>query len=456
MESLHRARRHAGPGADRRHARRARSSRPGWPRSGRGHGTGLLTAIERRTDERLASLTAKLAARQEDERRRIITGADRFAATLRKALAESEAEEDALFSVVEGRGDEREIAQCRRDRENWQDKLDALEAKRDRELARVAARYREITAAQLPGRGDLRRAAPGGDPMSPAAPSRGWLPPSPPRSHRQGSPQAHIEWLKLIEVSGPFLSVPVLTAEWPDLEPLDTRGPRQAAPGAPAVAGRPSAQPCRLDRLRARGTARLGGRWSSRDDLDRLALDVPEHETTLIPSFTLDRPGTGDVRPARPGQRRLPGGAGQRLGLASHPRRPARPAVPPPRRRAGPGHRRPLVGAGVGPGGGRHHRGRVRRDLLARISERDVVRAFISLLQRRRFFAVPEDRQLPALLRESLKNQEEITDPLGVQVRQAVELLVAAFGRADADARDRGQPGLSDVTRTRCTAARSP
>jgi hypothetical protein len=31
----------------------------------------------------------------------------------------------------------------------------------------------------------------------------------------------HIEWLKLIEVSGPFLSVPVLTKEWPDLEPLD-------------------------------------------------------------------------------------------------------------------------------------------------------------------------------------------------------------------------------------------
>ena len=35
--------------------------------------------------------------------------------------------------------------------------------------------------------------------------------------------QAHIDWLKLIEVSGPFLSVPVLTAEWPDLEPLDNK-----------------------------------------------------------------------------------------------------------------------------------------------------------------------------------------------------------------------------------------
>ena len=47
--------------------------------------------------------------------------------------------------------------------------------------------------------------------------------PRPAGTWRPGSrtPEAHIEWLKLIDVSGPFLSVPVLTAEWPDLEPLD-------------------------------------------------------------------------------------------------------------------------------------------------------------------------------------------------------------------------------------------
>ena len=112
--------------------------------------SGLITAIERRTEERLASLTAKLAARQEAERRVITTGAARFEATLRRALAESEAEEDALFSVVEGRGDEREIAQWRRDRENWQVKLDTLTANRDRELARVASRYAEITPHGFP------------------------------------------------------------------------------------------------------------------------------------------------------------------------------------------------------------------------------------------------------------------------------------------------------------------
>ena len=117
-----------------------------WPRAR----SGLIAAIEHRTNERLASLTTKLAVRQEAERRTIIISAERFAATLRRALAESDAEEGTLFSVVEGRGDEREIAQFRRDRENWQVKLDHLAADRDRELARVASRYEEITPHSFP------------------------------------------------------------------------------------------------------------------------------------------------------------------------------------------------------------------------------------------------------------------------------------------------------------------
>ena len=74
-----------------------------WPKAR----DSLLLAIERRTDERFRSLQAKLATRQEDERRQITTSFERFAATLRKALAESQAEEGALFSVAEGRGDTR-------------------------------------------------------------------------------------------------------------------------------------------------------------------------------------------------------------------------------------------------------------------------------------------------------------------------------------------------------------
>jgi superfamily II DNA or RNA helicase len=110
----------------------------------------LVRAIERRTDERFRSLEARLAARLEDERRRIIANSSRFETDLKQALADSEAEEGALFSVAEGRGDEREMAQWRHDRDNWATKLDRLTAERDRELARVAARYKDSRRHSFP------------------------------------------------------------------------------------------------------------------------------------------------------------------------------------------------------------------------------------------------------------------------------------------------------------------
>ena len=60
------------------------------------------------------------------------------------------------------------------------------------------------------------------------------------------------------------------------------------------------------------------------------------------------------------------------------------------------------------------------------------------------------------LLRASLDSQEEITEALGVQVRQAVELLVAAIGRADVRDREarRRRPATTS-TPTRSTGARS-
>jgi hypothetical protein len=69
---------------------------------------------------------------------------------LSKALAAGEAEEGALFSVAEGRGDDQEMAQFRRDREKWQEKLLGLDAARDYELKRVAARYRDIRRHSFP------------------------------------------------------------------------------------------------------------------------------------------------------------------------------------------------------------------------------------------------------------------------------------------------------------------
>jgi hypothetical protein len=65
------------------------------------------------------------------------------------------------------------------------------------------------------------------------------------------------------------------------------------------------------------------------------------------------------------------------------------------------------------------------------LDEPQTLRAFTSLLGIERFFAVAEEATLPALLKESAQNQQEVTDKLGLQVREAVELLVQAIDRID-------------------------
>ena len=244
---------------------------------------------------------------------------------------------------------------------------------------------------------------------------------------------AHIDWLSLIEVSGPFLSVPVLTAEWPDLEPVDTglrerlRREHRQWQENPA-AGKDDWIAFVLEDL-------LG--WQDaiqREAMERITLLVPEHEAAITPSFMLTDPATGEARllgletadspvarikgsdwPATPADRlaQLCRTRGIELGLATD------------------GRWWALVWA---PAGGVTTVAVFDSIAWPDHSERTVVRAFLSLLQRRRFFALPPERQLPALLRKSLENQEEITDRLGIQVRQAVELLVAAFGRMPVEA----------------------
>ncbi|MBE7500352.1 MAG: restriction endonuclease [Verrucomicrobiales bacterium] len=61
------------------------------------------------------------------------------------------------------------------------------------------------------------------------------------------------------------------------------------------------------------------------------------------------------------------------------------------------------------------------------------LQAFHSFLHLRRFLGVAEPDTLAALYAESAKDQQEVTDQLGYQVRRAVEMLVQAFDRVDAD-----------------------
>lgn len=112
-----------------------------WPRVREG----LLAAIDWRAATRRESLERKLAQRREAEQKRITANLDQFAATLRSALASHDADdaEEALFSRVAAERSEAELAQFRRDRRAWEERLAGLKAERDRELAAIADRYRD-------------------------------------------------------------------------------------------------------------------------------------------------------------------------------------------------------------------------------------------------------------------------------------------------------------------------
>jgi hypothetical protein len=74
------------------------------------------------------------------------------------------------------------------------------------------------------------------------------------------------------------------------------------------------------------------------------------------------------------------------------------------------------------------------------------LRAFHSLLGAKRFFNVPDDQTLEALLEASAQEQHEVTDQLGYQVRQAVEIVIQAIDKAD---QDRGRTLLVGISEGR-------
>ena len=67
------------------------------------------------------------------------------------------------------------------------------------------------------------------------------------------------------------------------------------------------------------------------------------------------------------------------------------------------------------------------------LEEKITLQAFRSLLGVHRFYSVPDDETLEAMLAESAKHQQEVTDQLGYQVRRAVEVLIQSLDRADQD-----------------------
>ena len=67
------------------------------------------------------------------------------------------------------------------------------------------------------------------------------------------------------------------------------------------------------------------------------------------------------------------------------------------------------------------------------LEEKKTLAAFRTLLGLHRFFGVPIEETLAFMLAESASQQQEVTDQLGSQVRNAVEILIQSLDRADQD-----------------------
>ena len=255
-------------------------------------------------------------------------------------------------------------------------------------------------------------------------------------------PRHHAEWLSLIEVSGPFLSMPVLLevfpqgldAHDPDLSRLlrmayDEWADNQAgARPDPAI----HSQWLRFvlanvlempGEVLAEGPALPPGLYAHIADENEtlrpdMALVSPDERKPrllikLYPAGQdLEKPVAGQRWPASPATRmmELLRNTGVRLGLVTN------------------GERWMLVDAPPN-----ETTGFASWYAALWLEEHITLRAFRSLLRAQRFFGVPENETLAAMLTESASNQQEVTSQLGYQVRQAVEVLVQALDRMDKD-----------------------
>jgi type I restriction-modification system DNA methylase subunit len=267
------------------------------------------------------------------------------------------------------------------------------------------------------------------------------------------------EWLSLIDVSGPFLAVPVLERVFSTgLDPLDPRKKkdlRQAYDEWREALDLEDAQLPEIHKAWIELVLKQGLELDEdgdeetlkpRDSLPEiLSYRQLEYGVTLHPDYAvvddqkdgkplmlvsiyapdvdLDATMEGDGWAATPAERmvQLCRATETRLGLVTN------------------GERWMLVDAPVGVV-------TTFASWYARLwaQEPITLQAFVTLLGIRRFFT-SKDEQLPALFDDSLQHQDEVTDALGKQVRRAVEVLIQALDRADVD---RNRELLVDVEPT--------
>jgi hypothetical protein len=256
----------------------------------------------------------------------------------------------------------------------------------------------------------------------------------------------HAEWLSLIEISGPFLSIPVLDCVFP--QGLDAHDPEHLKNLKIAYqqwddeAG-PEAVRFNAAMHRAWIEYVLTETLGYPEDLLKKGQGLPaglearvaEHGETLRPDYALVNPkgveGEGKprllIQVLQPDQDLEKPLAGSRwkaspdtrmmellhatnvpLGLITN------------------GERWMLVYAPVG-----ETTGFASSYASLWFEEHITLRAWRTLLCTKRFFGVPPTDTIEGLLAESSENQQEVTDQLGLQVRQAVEVLVQTLDRID-------------------------
>lgn len=265
----------------------------------------------------------------------------------------------------------------------------------------------------------------------------------------------HADWLSLVEVSGPFVSLPVLQKAFP--QGLPARDPAQAKalraayeawqdhPSASgqqhawvlyvlnALLGHPESQIAQGQTLPAALQAPIPEQGETlRPDL---ALIGPSGTASagqaqlLISSYPadqkLDKPVLGQHWKATPATRmmELLHGANVPLGLVTN------------------GEQWMLVYAPRG-----ETTGYASWYGALWLDEPITLRAFQALLGVRRFFGVAADSTLLALLQESANDQQEVTDQLGHQVREAVEVLVQSFDAIHQDSHGAALQGTGPAT----------
>lgn len=78
------------------------------------------------------------------------------------------------------------------------------------------------------------------------------------------------------------------------------------------------------------------------------------------------------------------------------------------------------------------------------VDEKVMLQSFNNLLKAGRFFASKPSEAIEDILEESSKNQEDVTNQLGNQVRKAVEIIVAAIDKIDQDKDRKLLEGISE------------